>query len=350
MCTQADIKARQDQLAVLRQRRDHLRSQQAIFGLKTEFHTHFDLRETCDNIRRIKDQLRSCGAHVDDFSNDEDELDLDARWAGDQLDRYLPQIDFKEPIEDLQADLDRFAAEGGAAVFVVQQSYELCGALFAQRVQSLLQHSEQTMDFRSYPIGIGKFQKFDSDTFLQKLNQYIGVKASVDGAKPTAEELITALCGSLHNGSIRYLDLHITTKVEQGNAFLSWFIEHFWTPLATRAVVKAKQAPTIKFITLIRVDYSLPLESFGRLHHMVQQFNMAQQFDSQKNVALSLPRWTEVDIREWLFKFARIFSPKANLEKAEIDSLAQDIFMRSDQGVPLRIHFALLEHIKEQYS
>jgi hypothetical protein len=350
MCTQAEIKDQQQLLAELRSRCDYRRWQLAIYGPNAEYAIHRDLREACDGIRRIKKQLRSCGVTVDDLPNDEDDLDVDVRSDGDWLSRYLPQIDFKEPIKELQADLDRFAPEGGAAVFVVEQGYELCGDLFAQRVQSLLQHSEPTLDFRAYSIGIGAHQKLDSGTFLQKLNQYIGAEASANGAMPTTEELIIALCDSLQNGSIRYLNLHIRTEVEQGNTFVSWFIEHFWTPLAVRVVAKAKQEPIIKFITLISVDFSLPLESFGRLNNMVQQFNTAQQLDSQKNIALSLARWTEADIREWLCRFARILSPKTNLGKAEIASLAEDIFRRSHQGVPPMIHMAILNHITQQYS
>ncbi|MGG6240724.1 hypothetical protein ACQ4N7_19055 [Nodosilinea sp. AN01ver1] len=250
------------------------------------------------------------------------------------FDEALPKIDFREArriihrvVDDLQIN------EGGAALFLLQQSRRMAGDLLLLALSDVLSSGRATPIY--YEVAFSPATGgADQATFLKSMGRYLGVELT-DNPNVDVSVIRTTLCDALREHSTVVIQLTNWDAVGRQNQheLMQWLLETFWQPLVDELeyVLEEWNARVIFVIVANR-----PLtEDCQKL----PCFCTVDAFDSRSILEIPLTHWTEKDIRIWLASHFRLSKPQAK-------TWAKQIYDESD-GDPNLIRQALQDYFEQ---
>ncbi|MBW4500487.1 MAG: hypothetical protein KME57_13215 [Scytonema hyalinum WJT4-NPBG1] len=287
-------------------------------------------RSTIDEAQRVrlKRKLDGFDKQINELERQLSGQDLtaDANRRSRALEEKLPKIDFKKQIGIVKDILEQFA-EYGAALFFINDSFNMAGDLFSLELKNCLK--DETTDLKHYEIAFSVDRRLDEIGFLQGLGGYLGIDEI--NSKEEYSKVIEKFFGFIENGSIVFIELRKIDLLDDKENFLSWLVDFFWKSLVEELplICKNKDIEQVKFIILVTSDDDIFDECSS-----LPFFCHEESFDIYQIFAILLTEWSEKEIHLWLTKHS-------GLPKKKITPIAKSVYKSSRGGTPKLICDAL---------
>lgn len=287
-----------------------------------------EMKDKEDEIVRTEQELRQFNVVAGDYNQRYQE------WSA-----HFPQIDFHKAARVFQKTFGRIE-QGGAALFILQNSNAKGGEWCVQRIHSFL--SDRTGDFKHYTVGFSFNTRSYIFDFLYGMNQYLQNAQTLYESEPTQEDLvrytevvITNLCNSLRSGSIVFIELKQCDHFCRQHYFFDWFFAHFWGFLTQKLEDIARDYPRVKIVILMVVDSKISQS------YLPQTLFLSKgRFDDSKIVDLPLQHCSRTDIQRWLENYSGL-----RLTRDEIARKVEIIYSASENGNPVSVYRALMTYL-----
>jgi hypothetical protein len=245
----------------------------------------------------------------------------------------LPKINYKEAFSIVD-DIFTRIKDGGAALFLLQDSRNMGGEWCAARIMELLnQDSSKT---KPYQVEFLPHQKLDEKELMLRLGNYLNITVAIENPEEYANTIISSICDSLQIGSTVFVKLTIWDNLSWNENFLRWLIEKFWQPLVRKINESLQEFPLFKCVFLVISNNKLVPAC---LHPWL--ICSRERFDQEKILELPLGKWTEEEIKNWLYRFSN-----RGLSLHEYAQMASSIYQSSSEGLPVAVYSSLIEHYK----
>ncbi|NJL64035.1 MAG: hypothetical protein HC903_22135 [Methylacidiphilales bacterium] len=226
----------------------------------------------------------------------------------------LPEIDFKEAIKivEIVTQQYRFNSDGGAALFLLENSYSMAGYLFIDKIREELKR--KTGHFKYIKVDLSSSSSYDEYGLLERVAGYLKIQCkSISNIREYCTEIIKKICQSLQSGSIVFIEINKWDCLQSQESIIPWFVDNFWIPLIqeSKVFIKDKELRRVKFVTVIDSEYQLSVEC-----NNLPYYCCGDSFDYQKILKLPLNQWQQDDIQEWL----EIYT---GLPASKIDAIAE---------------------------
>lgn len=252
---------------------------------------------------------------------------------------HLPKIDFAK-VSKLMPGIIRDEPQGEAALFLLQDSYRMCGDLCLRNVTDYLAKLSAEPP-RRIEIGFSEFESPNAQEFLRRIGKYKEIPSGVD-LDSLAAAIIEKICGGLGNAGIVMIELKIREGLEAYEEFVAWFLCAFWEPLVNRLPQITTDRRYVKLIALIHVRAPVPKKALGLYRCTAKEFNCAKLLD------LPLEKWELKEIQAWLFKYSGLAHPASGRTTEQIERAATVIYKNSKW--PNDVYNQIREMLSEQQT
>jgi len=256
-----------------------------------------------------------------------------------QWEEDLPKIDFAK-VSKLMPGIIRDEPQGEAALFLLQDSYRMCGDLCLRNVTDYLAKLSKEPP-RRIEIGFSEFETPNAQEFLRRIGKYKEIPSGAD-LDSLATAVIEKICGGLGNGGIVMIELKIREGLEAYEEFVAWFLCAFWEPLVNRLPQITTDRRYVKLIALIHVRAPVPKKALGLYRCTAKEFNRAKLLD------LPLERWELKEIQAWLIKWSGLAHRASGLKPEQIEKAAAVIYKNSKW--PNDVYNQIREMLSEQQT
>lgn len=253
-----------------------------------------------------------------------------------KFDAHIHKIDFSEAMAAFKSIMAQFGDAGGAALFLVQNSSQMCGKLCVSQFKEFLQ--DQTGDWKHYPVSFSVEKTANEWGLLEGLARHLGIMHDADSLEQYARQILHTLCGSVRSGSVVFVEINQWDVLATPEEALKQFLEVFWLPLVNHlpGLVQQKQCRRVKFIAVITADMPLP---FSPEDYDLLCCCPASGLLAEKAIDVALRWWTREEIQTWLDMFS-------GLDSQEVDRLVPQIYHISGQGMPRMVY----EFLKDKFA
>jgi nucleoside phosphorylase len=248
------------------------------------------------------------------------------------LEINLPKINFKKAFAAVDEVFSKIK-DGGAALFLVQDGLTMGGQWCAAHVKDLLRGDSGTGKFKYWQIEFSTHQRLNEQELIIRIADYMGIKGRAENLPQFMDEVIDRLCGSLRVGSTIFIELRISHNLSVYDNFLSNVVSQFWKPLTRKIESIRSNISLAKVVFFILANSTLP-----RLGLDTSIFCTRREFNQEKILELRLEKWTEDEIRTWLYKFSSL-----ELTSSEHEVMASSIYRSSTNGLPIAVYNLLLD-------
>lgn len=340
-----EIKHRNDYLTFL------LKQYEAAWGQLTRTLSEMDkitLREQITalekDMKQVKEELEELEAEQRCQVGPKVNTAQQRHWE-----EYLPEINFDRPLEQIQTIMDRFEDDAGVALFLLPDSTTTRAELFVARLRRWLeQRARLPGKIKYHRVELSEHNQLTPWLLLKRLGSLLDCPPPATGDQSPdqlsryATTVIDTLYQTMEVDNTLLLELTVVADLCTQEAFLSWFLQTFWIPLAHKLPEEAHNRPMLKFLAVITTEDLLPTPPASS-----QLYCLAEQFDGKRITYLPLDYWTEQEIRRWLIRFAGLHH---HLATAEIYNVAQMIYIRSRKGEPLRVEVSLRQELQRIFT
>lgn len=341
----AKIKARNDHLALLLKQYEAAWSQLNRTQSEMDKVTiHQQISDLEQDMEQAKEELEKLEAEQRCQVGPKVNIAQQRHWE-----EYLPEIDFNRPLREVQAILERFEDETGAALFLLPDSTTTRAELFVTRLRRWLeQRASQPGKIKYHRVEMSEHNQLTPWLLLKRLGSLLNCPppATVDQSPDQLSRYVTTVIDTLYQtmevDNILLLQLAVVADLCSQEAFLSWFLQTFWIPLVHKLPEVVRDRPMLKCLVVITTEDLLPV-----LPTSSQLYCLAEQFHGERITYLPLDYWTEQEIRQWLIRFAGLHH---HLAVAEINNVAQTIYIRSRKGEPLRVEVSLRQELQRIFT
>jgi hypothetical protein len=247
----------------------------------------------------------------------------------------LPEIDFCQAMDVVDKITDAFGKHGGAALFLLENSYSMAGELLIYKIREKLER--KTRSFKHIQIEISTNNSYSESGLLTNIAGYFNVPFDeIDNLTQNTQKIIHKIGDSLQSGSVIFFEINKWDCLPEKNRLLSWFTQEFWCSLIDKCklITQEKKLLQVKFITVIDSESHLD-EGCLDLSLCCTHDN----FNSQKILKLPLSEWRQEDIQEWLEYYSGLPEPQINFK-------AKQIYAKTMNGIPRMVCNALREELK----
>lgn len=240
----------------------------------------------------------------------------------------LPKIDFQKAMNTVDKIMSQFGREGGAALFLLEDSYSMAGELCISRIKERIKYSQETgkvQPIKHIQIDISSTNSYDEMGLIKSIGGYFDVHFET---KLTPEnyinKVIKTICQSLQDWSVIFIDLRKWHCLQSQEKIIPWFVDNFWCPLIEECqATKQREALLhIKFIAVIDSELKQGKECINLPCYCTQD-----NFSSQKILKLPLIKWTQKDIKKWL-------ENHLEFPVYQSDEKAKEIYQKTSRGIP----------------
>ncbi|WP_129675770.1 hypothetical protein [Candidatus Chloroploca sp. Khr17] len=237
-----------------------------------------------------------------------------------QVEASLCRIDFTQAIETFEVALRDMGTTGGAALFLLQNSYAMGSRWLMQRIDGRLK--EVIYPIHTVSIGFEVGMRHDEQGLLQRLGEWFAVHDHGDDHDHYMTSLIETICLSIRSKKVILLELSGWHRAEE--RLLAWFVEHFWSRMvdALARFIAEHDLRRVYVLAVLVTNTQIPAETLRP--HLCP----AGRFVSKQITCLPLEPWSVDDIRVWLESFSHLSSGQV------IDQEADRIYASSINGTP----------------
>lgn len=250
------------------------------------------------------------------------------------------KIDYKKANEIFDRVLKRLEKSGGHVLFLLQESASMGGTWCIQELRDRLNRMPGEMT-KPQEFSFSSYEHADAQRIVNLLAaSYLKEDSpKVDDwqlDKQIIDQLIHEIAKSLFSGAILYIQINIKCPLEDDNLFLHWFIQDFWSSL-TCCIPETKRN---RLIAVISVDEAIPDSCLP-----ANAFSTKERVNARSSFKLSLNKWTEQDISNWLIDCSGLDRPPMNLSEEAMQRIAVSIHRKS-KGQPATVYNCLKEELE----
>lgn len=307
------------------------------------------LRELSDANRvRLDSHLATLDRELEEINAQLDGTLSSKQWI-EKLPSLIPNINFTEVEEILDKITKRMEIEQGvAALLMLQDAPAMGGDFCIERMKRVLKTDDKTFLHRK--IGQLPGSRLDPDTFARGLGRELGCEPPHAGQisrnqfQEYTKTLQQTLVGALQSGCVTLLEIQTRDHISLPSDFLPWYIREFWMPLVQQLpdVIQKKR----RFIVLcvIVASTQIKMDDFDPELRCCDGV-----FDPAKLLSIQLKCWRQDEILNWLLDHAKLDRPDIGLEMAEIEAIAEHVYLASHNGLPALVPNFLLSTVEECY-
>ena len=267
------------------------------------------------------------------------EIDYNTRYKIWQ--ENLPKINFSDLDKILNSIFNEVSPEQGKAVFfLLQNCHPMGGEWCVEKIKASLKDNGV---WSPREVGFQAWEQPNEADFLRRLGASLGVEVIANTLEYT-REIIAKIYDSLQMGSTVFIELRIVS-LENQNIFVDRLINNFWIPLISGLPEISRKLPFVKFVIVMTIENSIPTDCLSP-----SLFCEKGNFNSQKIIEIELCKWTEIEIRNWLYRFSGLAAPHVGRNKEEIDQMARTFYQVSQEGRPRDVHSLLMKELTRAFS
>jgi hypothetical protein len=230
---------------------------------------------------------------------------------------HLCRIDFAK-VSRLIPEIIRDEPQGAAAVFLLHDSYRMCGGLCLRHITKYLADLSAE-PLRHIEVGFSEYETPSAREFLRRIGKYKEISSEAD-LNTLATAIIDKICSSLSSAGIVLIELKIRESLEVYEEFVVWFLCSFWEPLVNRLPQITAERRYIKLIALIHVRNLVPKKALSLYRCTIKEFQGTKLLD------LPLEKWELRDISAWLFKYSGLAHQGSARTTEQIEKAAMVIY------------------------
>jgi inactive STAND len=249
------------------------------------------------------------------------------------------KIDFEKTNQILESTFKKFKKQEGAALFLLQNSSSMGGDLCIKNIKSKLQGMGNWYPPHKYEFS--SCQEANIIGFLNSLAQSFPVQPC-DNIPTYTDEIINKIYASLSSGDIFLIEIDIRDLNSQ-HIVLDWFVQQFWCKLLGRLPEISQKKRFVRFVAVLSIHDSIPKDLLSDLCCKTHKF------DSKKFLDLPLKKWSNEEIKNWLFNFSRLTAPPIGFTPEQIERMAENIHRRT-KGEPDRVYKELMNDMSKLVS
>ena len=246
------------------------------------------------------------------------------------IEKSLLNIDFVDAKEIFEHKISKLGANGGAALFLIQNSHSMRGQLLISEIRNRL--SQRTNNFRYFPMALSATMRPNETGILNGLGGYLNV-APISDLKLYIEAIINKICEIIHGETTILFEFRKWDNLYPQEHYIKWFINMFWTPLVHKLSKIYLSHQRFHLVAFIVFDKKLKPELLDESYYCTEE-----DFDSTKICELPLQNWTKEDIQYWLYSFT-------GLADSQVDLIAKQVYRASRNGIPDLVCDALMEQL-----
>ena len=292
-------------------------------------------------INRLETEIKQVEGEIDSLKLGLHQIDsskLYSQYLRNWKEKF-PAIDFEKTNQILESTFKKFKNKEGAALFLLQNSRSRGGDLCIKNMKSKLQGIGTWYPPHKYEFS--SLREANIICFLNSLAQAFPVQ-HCDNISTYTDEIINKIYASLSGGHIFLIEIDICDLSSQ-YAVLGWFVQEFWCKLLGRLPAISQNNPCIRFVAVLSIHDSIPKDLLSDL------CCKNNKFDSKKLLELPLKKWTNEEIKNWLFNFSGLTAPSIGVTPQEIERMAENIHRRT-KGEPYRVYNELIDDMSKLVS
>lgn len=273
----------------------------------------------------------------DDLFNQMTELEAQLKSSGiNYNERYkkweenLPEINFSQANRIFSNIFDKFFVEGGAAFFLLQNSRSMGGKWCVEKIKAHLKYKGGVWSPRE--VGFLSWEQPNQFEFIIRLGASFGIKVDSNNLEQSTKTIIDKIYESLQINSTIFIEIKIFS-IDNQPIFLDWVINNFWISLISKLLEIRDDLPLVKFIAVMTVETPIPSDCLPPL------ILAEKEFQSQSFFEIELCNWTEIEIKNWLYKFSGLVDH--GRQREEIERMARAFYQESQQGRPIDVYSLL---------
>jgi hypothetical protein len=256
-----------------------------------------------------------------------------------KIEETLCNTDFRQAFDIFQQVMQSFGSSGGAALFLLQNSYPMGAQWLIKRIGSRLR--EIVYPVHTVYIGFESGMLHDEYGVLQRLAEWFPPQPTLGQIEHYAQEIIRRICTSVANRKVIFIELSTWDRLQPQERMLAWFVQEFWTQLVDELdrLIAEQDLRRVYVIAVMVAETEIPGDA------LTPHLCYAEAFASNRILSLPLENWTLDDIQGWLEAYSHLRSGRM------IDEEARRIFEMSVSGTPRLVANILLEqfaHTQEQ--
>jgi hypothetical protein len=257
-----------------------------------------------------------------------------APQAGNEWERHLPEIDYKQAREIARGAYELLENSQGGVLFLLQRSTEMGGRWCLDGIkEDFIKVARNNGRLISHPIKFMAWQRPNEFEFLRRLAERVNATVVDGDSDVTARAVIDKLCSSVQIGGTLIIEVSFNSSDALHAGLLRWIVEKFWCSFAESLLA----------LTPVKTDFKVVLAVIASGPVAPECLNahlgcLDPGFDFKKILELPLEKWTKGDIRRWLGRYSGL-----PLTAPEFDQLAETIYMNSGGGVPSSVHQAFMQ-------
>jgi hypothetical protein len=257
-----------------------------------------------------------------------------------QWKQHLPKIDFEQAMKRFSDIVSEFDLEGGAAVFLLPNSDDMCGDLCVERIREILVDNNGEPP-RYHEIGF-LYETPCKIKFLQKLGEYYKVDPVLLDPPSLIQAITAKICSGLSVKSVLLIRVTVTEELDVCEGFVKWFLADFWSYLKNRLVDLTKDRPYIRFIAVIDAWNPVPAEFIEKYQLLNDSCN------GDRFLLLPLEQWELKQVRAWLFSLPGLKESMTPEQVVQFKNAAESICKGNRS--PKEIRHRLINFLEKKYA
>ncbi|NEQ85091.1 MAG: hypothetical protein F6K26_34655 [Moorea sp. SIO2I5] len=227
--------------------------------------------------------------------------------------------------------------QGGLALFLMQDTSSMRGDLCVAEIKYNL--SRKSYGKLKYcPIDpLLRPDISDERSLLNAIADYFKPIEPHSNDQQYIENILKKIGNSVQGGSIVFFDFsNWDSLTENDDRLLSWFIDSFWNLLKQKHHQEiSKDYSWVNFLLFCSLSSTIT-KSYQNLSYCCSN----KDFDSLKIIKLSLSKWKENDIDDWL---QQVYG----LRKVKSQEIAKKIYKLSNRGIPSTVCSKLEQYLSK---
>jgi hypothetical protein len=298
-------------------------------------------------IQRLQNEIEMIESEIkilqDNFSNIDVGIKSKVyRGSFDSWEDNLHRIDFSKATKSLNTVCQRIEDKEGAALFLLKNSTAMGGKWCVKKIVNHLQNIGNwypPIEFSFSPRPV-----INHTDFLYDIANKFGVQIDQSNEQQIINELIDKIYLALMGGGNIFMIQVDIPCLDAKSTFLDWFVNHFWNPLIQHMPRISQQSPLVKIFAVITVRGTVAKQCLPEI-----LICKNPSFTGDKILEISLQKWTEKDICQWLISFSGLMLPAVGMTRSDIESMAQSIHQVTG-GQPLHVYGELMNTMTSKVS
>ncbi|MBE9070538.1 hypothetical protein IQ260_28235 [Leptolyngbya cf. ectocarpi LEGE 11479] len=290
-----------------------------------------------EEIKQLETSIQATQREINELRVPQKSESESYRQLSNVWEEELHKINYSKVESALNTIFKPLKRREGSALFFIRKSQDMGGKWCIQKIKHRIQ-SDLGSGLVPRSIGFSSFQNADAMGVLSRLAEryIIDMPVEQNNLKGCTQAIIKRIIDSLESGQIFLLEIQLY-RLQPHDSFLKWFVNDFWMPLVSQLPAISSQKRNIRLMAVLAVQGGTVSKGCLSSDLCCNKKN----FNGSKIFELTLQRWTEPEICDWLFDFSGLTAQVKRLNDDQIEQMAENIHYVTG-GIPNKVYHELM--------